>query len=141
MTYLQKEKEYETSRRQKIERNQRIFALVSILSFGGSMIFGLVQLFGSLASKPPESVPAKTEVPVQKDSPLANEARGYEIVLKQEPENQTALEGLVNVRIKMNDFKGAVVSLEKLIKLHPDRQDYKTLLQQLNEKEKANQKP
>ncbi|MBD2040343.1 tetratricopeptide repeat protein [Microcoleus sp. FACHB-672] len=127
MSYL--EKEYDMSRRKRTQRIQQVFAVVGILGFAGSMIFGSAELFGSAFDKPTQ----QTTDAALAESPLAWQARGYEMVLQREPENQTALEGLVNVRLQMKDTKGATAPLEKLIKLHPDRQDYKALLAQVKQ--------
>ncbi|MEG4892284.1 MULTISPECIES: tetratricopeptide repeat protein [unclassified Microcoleus] len=68
---------------------------------------------------------------VSQESLLAAQERGYVTVLQREPQNQTALEGLANVRLQMNNKVGAIEPLEKLVKLNPDRGDYKELLGQL----------
>jgi hypothetical protein len=39
---------------------------------------------------------------------LAAQERGYQTVLQREPQNQTALEGLTNVRLQMNNQVGAI---------------------------------
>jgi cytochrome c-type biogenesis protein CcmH/NrfG len=112
----------------KGDRIKQIFALVSMVSFGGSAIFGIVSLFSSGLSSQHQQKQAP--VAVSQESLLAAKERGYVTVLQREPQNQTALEGLANVRLEMNNGKGAIEPLEKLVKLNPDRADYKVLLGQ-----------
>ncbi|HEY9808703.1 MAG TPA: tetratricopeptide repeat protein [Halomicronema sp.] len=129
MTSVGKEKEYEITRRKQIERKQKLFAAVSLVGFGGSMVFGMAQLFTNVEQTQNAGSNVK---PATEESPLTAEARGYELVLQREPNNQAALEGLVNVLLKMNQPQKALLYLEKLIELNPSRQDYKTLREQLN---------
>ncbi|MEG4531492.1 tetratricopeptide repeat protein [Microcoleus sp. D2_18a_D3] len=112
----------------KGDRIKQIFALVSMVGFAGSTIFGIVSLFGSGLSSQHQQKSAP--VAVSQESLLAAQERGYETVLQREPQNQTALEGLANVRLQMNNKVGAIEPLEKLVKLNPDRADYKVLLGQ-----------
>ncbi|MEG4027735.1 MULTISPECIES: tetratricopeptide repeat protein [unclassified Microcoleus] len=114
------------------ERTKQIFALVSMVSFGGSAIFGIFSLFSSGLSNQHQQKP--TPVAVSQESLLAAQERGYVGVLQREPQNQTALEGLANVRLQMNNKVGAIEPLEKLVKLNPDRADYKVLLGQVKGK-------
>lgn len=113
----------------KGDRIKQIFALVSMVSFGGSAIFGIVSLFSSGLSSQHQQKQATAAV--SPESLLAAQERGYETVLQREPQNQTALEGLANVRLQMNNQVGAIEPLEKLVKLNPDRADYKALLGQV----------
>ncbi|MEG4495639.1 tetratricopeptide repeat protein [Microcoleus sp. F10-C6] len=111
------------------DRIKQILTLVSIISFGGSTAFGLINLFTSgLSSRDNQK---HAPVAVSQESLLAAQERGYVTVLQREPQNQTALEGLANVRLQMNNKVGAIEPLEKLVKLNPDRGDYKELLGQL----------
>ncbi|XZN89912.1 MAG: tetratricopeptide repeat protein [Microcoleus sp.] len=110
------------------DRVKQISALVSMVSFGGSAIFGIVSLFSSGLSS--QHHQKQAAVVVSQDSLLAAKERGYVTVLQREPQNQTALEGLANVRLEMNNRVGAIEPLEKLVKLHPERADYKQLLGQ-----------
>ena len=112
----------------KGDRVKQIFAIVSMVSFGGSAIFGIFSLFSSGLSN--EHQQKQAPVAVSQESLLAAQERGYVGVLQREPQNQTALEGLANVRLQMDDKVGAIEPLEKLVKLNPDRADYKQLLAQ-----------
>ncbi|MBV6627036.1 MAG: tetratricopeptide repeat protein [Rivularia sp. (in: Bacteria)] len=75
-------------------------------------------------------------------------AKGYEQVLEREPENQTALQGLLEARLQLlrlgqGDIKGVITPLEKLSKLNPEETRYAVLLaqakQQTGDKEGAAQ--
>jgi len=122
------QKKSSNSRVHRSDRIKQIFALVSMVGFGGSAIFGIVNLFGSGLSSQHQQKPAP--VAVSQESLLAAQERGYVGVLQREPQNQTALEGLANVRLQMNNQVGAIDPLEKLVKLNPNRADYKVLLGQ-----------
>ncbi|MEG4419545.1 tetratricopeptide repeat protein [Microcoleus sp. LAD1_D5] len=126
------QKKSSDSRVHRSDRIKQIFALVSMVGFAGSAIFGMVSLFGSGLSSQHQQKPATAAV--SQESLLATQERGYETVLQREPQNQTALEGLANVRLQMNNEKGAIEPLEKLVKLYPDRADYKALLGQVKGK-------
>jgi len=126
------QKKSSDSRVRKGDRIKQIFALVSMVGFGGSAIFGIVSLFSSGLSSQHQQKQAA--VAVSHESLLAAQERGYLTVLQREPQNQTALEGLANVRLEMDNRVGAIEPLEKLVKLNPDRADYKVLLGQVKGK-------
>ncbi len=75
----------------------------------------------------PSSAPAQTQ---PESENLADKAKGYEAVLEKEPENESALQGLIEVRIQQGDIEGALPPLEKLADLNPDQQAYRILLAQ-----------
>ena len=104
------------------------------------MIFGAVQAVSSGLNQaqeiPPTVAAAEPSSVSLPKSEMQAQAREYEIVLKSEPNNQIALEGLVQVRLQMQDRKAAVQPLEKLVKLNPNKQEYKTLLAQLKQEAK-----
>lgn len=123
------EKEYFEARAKKTKRLQRILTWVSIVSFGGSGAMAIVPtLYDAFNEKPKQQQAASNA-----STALQQQAQGFEMVLQREPENRIALEGLVNARLQMNDVKGAMAPLEKLVKLYPDRQDYKNLLERVKQ--------
>lgn len=111
-----------------------------MLAFVGSTAYGLVGLFGSAMQQPPQNTKT-APTPQAQDSQLQAQERGYESVLKREPDNQTALQGLVQVRLQMNNLKGAIDPMEKLVRLNPDRDDYKALLAGIKDKSGQGGKP
>lgn len=115
----------------KGDRVKQIFAFLSMAGFAGSTIFGMVSLFSSGLSSQHQQQPKPVAAAVVSQEPLlAVQEREYETVLQREPRNQTALEGLANVRLRMNDKLGAIEPLETLVRLNPDRADYQALLAQ-----------
>lgn len=110
------------------KRFQKIATMVSIVSFFGSTAYGAIGAISSAINQPPENVDTAAS---SIESQLHAQERGYKLVLQREPENQVALKGLVEVRLRMKDGKGAVEPLEKLVKLNPSQQEYKILLDQV----------
>ena len=123
------EKEYFAQRSKKIENRKRIFTIVSIVSFFGSIAFGGISTVLSSAKQQPQQ-PATESVITQ----LQKQAQGYKLVLQREPNNQVALEKLSIIRVRSGDTQGAIALIERLVKLHPDRQDYKTVLAEVKKR-------
>ena len=109
---------------------KQIVVLVSLVSFFGSTAYGAVGAINSALNQPVED--AKTSSS-PRESQLQGQARGYELVLKREPENQVALKGLAEARLEMNNPKGAIAPLQKLVQLNPGKQEYKVLLAQVKQ--------
>ena len=61
---------------------------------------------------------------------LEAEAAGYQKVLEREPDNDTALNGLLKIRLQQKDITAAIAPLERLAQLHPEQTEYGTLLAQ-----------
>ncbi|WP_309738605.1 tetratricopeptide repeat protein, partial [Chamaesiphon sp. OTE_20_metabat_361] len=100
------------------------FVLASGMAFLISSVSGLSGLFGSSLNQPVAS-----ENPAQSQSAqFKAEEKGFLAVLKREPNNQTALRGLVEIRMRTGDAPGTKAALEQLVKLNPTNKEYKELL-------------
>ena len=122
------EKEYMEARQQRTKTLRKIMSLIGCLSFGGTALFGIANMFKSAFQESPQ---VETAPVVSVEEQLQKTARGYENVLEREPENVTALEGLVKVRLQIGDREGAIAPLEKLVGLYPQREDYRVVLEQV----------
>jgi predicted Zn-dependent protease len=97
----------------------RFLTILSGLAFAGTSIFGLAGLFTKAFQEPQKNAQTATDA---QTSQLQAQERGYEAVLQREPDNQIALQGLVQIRLQKNDLQGAISPMEKLFKLNPDNQ-------------------
>ena len=97
------------------------------------LAFSAVALLG-VSVLPYLNTPQNAPVSVNSPAPDAqrkqfeDQVRGYESVLQREPENPNALRGIVDAKRGLNDIKGTVEPLEKLVKLNPTVPDYAVLL-------------
>jgi predicted Zn-dependent protease len=110
---------------------KRIITLLSAVAFLGSTGFAVAGLFSSALQEPEKSAPTKVGSAEQQ---LQAKERGYELVLEREPENQVALQGLVETRLQRNDLQGAIEPMEKLVKLNPNDPQYKAVLAGIKER-------
>ncbi len=101
--------------------------ILSLLFFVGSMGFSFIGLFQGNHNKQAQ---VATESKNKTQQMLLQE-KGYLEVLKREPKNPTALQGLVEVRLASNNLKGAIAPLETLIELNPKQESLKALLKQI----------
>jgi tetratricopeptide (TPR) repeat protein len=126
-------------------KNRWLLNSVLIVATVGLLAVSMVPLLTASfnTSAQPKASPNAAKSPEAQKADIEAQARGYEEVVKREPENQTALRGLLEAKLKLNDIKGAIAPLEKLAKLNPDSSEYGVLLaqakQQLDDREGAAQ--
>lgn len=99
--------------------------IVAVLAFVGLAIYPAVEAWRE------SSRPTATSSPAARQAELETQARGFELALEREPNNQTLLRGLVDTRIQMGDLKGAIDPIKKLAELNPDQTQYTVLLAQV----------
>jgi cytochrome c-type biogenesis protein CcmH/NrfG len=105
---------------------QRLLIIVFGLAFIGSTAFAIVEgLFASNTTTTNNAPPTQETSAIEQ---LKAEAQGYAKVLEREPENITALQGLLQTSLQTGDLSGAIAPLKKLIKLYPDNAELTDLL-------------
>lgn len=100
--------------------------LFSLVLFSGlPLINSLVR--GNELSSLTNSV---TGITPQMNDRLIAEANGYQKVLLREPQNETALRELLQIRLQQQDLDSAIAPLETLAQIHPEQPQYGILLGQ-----------
>jgi tetratricopeptide (TPR) repeat protein len=103
------------------------------------VLFGL----NGRASNSDRAASSATQPSVDETTQLQGEIEGYTAVLSREPDNQTALSGIIYAKSRLGDLEGTVEPLERLVELNPNEPRYAVLLaqtkQQLNDLEGAAQ--
>lgn len=110
-----------------------VLVIIAFLGFSLSPLLGGLLEANQNNSQPTPS-PTQTSVAEQEAEMLA-QARGYELVLQREPNNQTALQGLLQVRLELiqsgkGKIEEVIPPLEKLSELNPGNTNYNVLLAQ-----------
>lgn len=117
------------------KRNRWLSILVMSIGLLAFVGFSVVLPFSGAfqqsqkASAPPSPSPNQSPT-----ADLEAQAKGYEMVLQREPDNQTALRGLVETRIQQGKLDTLVEPLQKLADLNPDQPDYTVLLAQTKQR-------
>jgi tetratricopeptide (TPR) repeat protein len=106
------------------KRSTLMYAVL-ILMLIGLATFSVFPIFNAVTAKETTS-----SFNFESQKELNQKAQGYQLVLDREPQNQTALQGLLEIRLKQGDLAAAVVPLETLANLNPDLIDYSILLAQ-----------
>jgi tetratricopeptide (TPR) repeat protein len=101
-----------------------VLALVT-LSFLGLSIAPLIT---SIFNKTPTPTTTQTDPKTSESERVKIQIEGFEAVLKREPQNETALKGLVDLKLKIQDFKGAIEPLQTLAEANPQVPQYRKLL-------------
>ncbi|MBE9163762.1 MULTISPECIES: tetratricopeptide repeat protein [Microcoleaceae] len=130
---------------EKANKRRGLISVVVVLSLIAFLGFSLVPILDSIL-KSSQTTATSTPTPTQtapsgekQAQLLQDQVRGYELVLQREPDNVTALRGLLQVRLELigqgvGDIKDAIPPLEKLAKLNPETTEYGILLAQAKER-------
>jgi tetratricopeptide (TPR) repeat protein len=131
----------------------------AVLALVGTAAYPMFMLMSQPSPNAANPAASSSPTPAGQPSPIASaapdqieqlkkEAEAYSLLLQREPENPTALRGLLEARLKLvqmkaGDVESTIEPLEKLVKLNPQNPGLALLLaqarQQLNEPEAAAQ--
>ena len=112
-----------------------VILILSVIAFVG---FSMGPLIGSLLGgnrSNSQTTPTPTQTAQAKQADLEAQARGYELVLQREPDNETALRGILQARLELismgqGNVKDVVEPLQKLSQMNPEATEYSILLAQ-----------
>lgn len=108
-----------------------VIVVLAILAFVGFSMIPLVNMVFTDDSPSTEATtPSTPTIGAQELAKLEKQAEGYELVVQREPDNKTALQGLLETRLKLGDIPGAISPLEQIVKQNPEQTDYGVLLAQ-----------
>jgi len=106
----------------------KVFVIISGIAFLASSGIGISSMIGESIDRPAQN----QNTAQSQNAQLQAEEKGFATVLKREPNNQTALRGLVEIRMQRGDVPGTKAALEQLVKLNPTNKQYKEFLDAVN---------
>ena len=119
-----------------IKRNRWLVVSVLVVAVGAFLALSVLPFLTAAGDRASTPTPAGDTSSAANDAraELEDRARGYELVLEREPDNQTAIQGLVDARIQLGDLEGVIEPLEKLAELNPNTPEYRVLLGQTKQR-------
>ena len=102
---------------------------VLIVAVAAFVAVPLVFMFNGRSREQPVAT-AQNPTPEDQATQFQNQADGFSAVLEREPDNQTALIGLIEAKIGLRDLEGTVAPLERLVALNPNEPTYAIALAQ-----------
>jgi predicted Zn-dependent protease len=116
-----------------VENSKRsAFTKIVVLGSGMAFLAGSVLGIGGMISSSLDRPAANEQAAQSQNAQLQAEEKGFAAVLQREPNNQTALKGLVSIKMRQGDVPGTKAALERLVKLNPANTQYKDLLDAIN---------
>lgn len=109
---------------------QRLVIILFGLAFIGSTGFAVIGSLFNRDNTVADTATNNTAAPSATEQ-LQAQARGYAKVLEREPENVTALSGLVQTSIQTGNLEAAIPPLQKLIELYPEDTQLTNLLTEI----------
>ena len=107
------------------------FLILALLVFLSLYMMPLLGLIGAgRGNSSSTTITPIQNVSSERQQELETEAQGFELVLQREPDNGNALRGLLDIRLKQGDIKGAIKPLERLANLNKEETGYTILLAQ-----------
>jgi tetratricopeptide (TPR) repeat protein len=119
------------------KRRRWLINIVLIVALVGLLGTSLIPILDGISQQNVASPSPQASAANQLEE-LQAQVKGYEAVLQREPDNQTALRGLLYARIALvrqgaADVKSVIDPLERLVKLNPEQTEYSVLLAQAKE--------
>ena len=107
------------------------FLILALLVFLSLYMMPLLGLIGAgRGNSSSTTITPIQNISSERQQELETEAQGFELVLQREPDNGNALRGLLDIRLKQGDIKGAIKPLERLANLNKEETGYTILLAQ-----------
>jgi hypothetical protein len=96
-----------------VKRNRWLVVSVLVVAVGAFLALSVLPFLTARGDRATSSTPAPQAEATDARAELEARAKGYELVLEREPDNQTAIEGLVDARIQLGDIAGVIAPLRK----------------------------
>lgn len=125
-----------------VDKRRGVIGVILVLSLIAFVGFSIAPLLGGLVrtnssqSEPNQTAVSNVSGTQLKD--LEDQARGYQLVLQREPDNETALRGFLQAKFELisqgqGQVRDVVEPLQRLAQLHPEIPEYGILLAQAQE--------